>query len=72
VSSQIRRPTPQEAAAFNHAATEVIRPHGVAGWLELTAVTEVSWGTARRLTRVARRRTRSSSGSSSAEVTREQ
>jgi hypothetical protein len=35
------------ARAFDRAATEVVAPHEVAGWLELTAVAEVSWGTVR-------------------------
>jgi hypothetical protein len=39
--------TPEEAAAFDHAATEVIAPHAVAGWLELTVVAQVTWGTVR-------------------------
>ena len=37
--------TPAEAAAFDHAATEVIAPYEVADWLELTVVAEVTWGT---------------------------
>ena len=39
--------TPEEAAAFDRAATEVIAPHEVAGWLDLTVVAEVTWGTVR-------------------------
>jgi hypothetical protein len=39
--------TPEEAAAFDRAATEIIAPHAVAGWLDLTVVAEVSWGTVR-------------------------
>ena len=37
--------TPEEAAAFDRAATEVIAPHEVEGWLDLTVVAEVTWGT---------------------------
>jgi ubiquinone/menaquinone biosynthesis C-methylase UbiE len=37
--------TPEEAAAFDRAATEVIAPHEVAGWLDTTVVAEVTWGT---------------------------
>jgi SAM-dependent methyltransferase len=37
--------TPEEAAAFDRAATEVIAPYAVAGWLEMTVVAQVSWGT---------------------------
>jgi ubiquinone/menaquinone biosynthesis C-methylase UbiE len=39
--------TPEEAAAFDRAATEVIAPYEVAGWLDLTVVAAVSWGTVR-------------------------
>jgi SAM-dependent methyltransferase len=37
--------TPEEAAAFDRAVNEVIAPHEVAGWLEMTVVAEISWGT---------------------------
>ena len=37
--------TPEEAAAFDRAATEVVAPYEVAGWLDLTVVAEVTWGT---------------------------
>jgi hypothetical protein len=39
--------TPEEAAAFDRAATEVIVPLEVDGWLEMTVVAEVSWGSVR-------------------------
>jgi SAM-dependent methyltransferase len=39
--------TPEEAAAFDRAATEVIAPHQVDGWLDFTVVAEVTWGAVR-------------------------
>jgi SAM-dependent methyltransferase len=39
--------TAAEAQAFDHAATEVIAPHQVDGWLDLTVLAEVTWGTVR-------------------------
>ena len=39
--------TPEEAAAFDRAATEVIAPYEVAGWLDLTVVAEITWGRVR-------------------------
>jgi SAM-dependent methyltransferase len=39
--------TPEEAAAFDRAATEVIVPFEVDGWLDMTVVAEVSWGSVR-------------------------
>ena len=39
--------TREEALAFDRAATEVIAPHNVAGWLDMTVVAEVTWGTVR-------------------------
>jgi len=39
--------TPEEAAAFDRAATEIIAPHEVAGWLDMTVVAEVTWGALR-------------------------
>jgi hypothetical protein len=39
--------TPVEAAAFDRAATEVIAPFEADGWLDMTVVAEVSWGTVR-------------------------
>jgi hypothetical protein len=39
--------TPAEASAFDRAAAEVIAPYQVAGWLDMTVVAEVTWGTVR-------------------------
>ena len=39
--------TPEEAAAFDRAANEVVAPHEQDGWLEMTVVAEVTWGTVR-------------------------
>jgi 2-polyprenyl-3-methyl-5-hydroxy-6-metoxy-1,4-benzoquinol methylase len=39
--------TPEEAASFDRAATEVIAPFEVDGWLDMTVVAEISWGTVR-------------------------
>ena len=39
--------TPEEAAAFDRAATKVIAPYEVAGWLDLTVVAEITWGRVR-------------------------
>ncbi|MGD0704020.1 MAG: class I SAM-dependent methyltransferase [Trebonia sp.] len=37
--------TTEEAEAFDRAVTGIIAPHEVAGWLDLTVVAEVTWGT---------------------------
>jgi SAM-dependent methyltransferase len=39
--------TAEESAAFDRAATEIVAPHAADGWLEMTVVAEVTWGTVR-------------------------
>jgi SAM-dependent methyltransferase len=39
--------TPEESAAFDRAATEIIAPHAADGWLEMTVAADITWGTVR-------------------------